>query len=480
MLDLSLASLGSAPKIVATPGYDRQNLSAGILHIGVGNFHRAHMAHYLDRLLAKGLGHDWAIVGAGLKPGDAQMRDKLEAQDWLTTVVDLEADSANARVISAMIDYVDIAPMAILARLCDPAIRIVSLTVTEGGYFLDSAGAVIVDHPEIQADARNPEAPRTAFGLIIAALRRRREAGTVPFTVLSCDNLPANGKVVSGVVTALARMQDPALGDWIAAEVAFPNSMVDCITPRTGKKELALVRDRFGIEDAAPVICEPFRQWVIEDHFPAGRPPLEEVGVEFVEDVTTHEIMKLRLLNGSHASLCYAAALMGHEYVDAALADETLSRWLAELPRRETIPCLAPLEGVDYAAYLDQCIERFRNPAIADTIARLAENGSDRQPKFILPTIREALSRNLPLEGLALEIGLWAHFCSEKPIPLEDPLAETLNEAARNGAAAFVRIEGVFGDLSGNARLIKALEAALAIIAQKGVRGAIEAYLDRD
>ncbi len=479
MLDLSLASFGSMPETVATPGYDRQSLSAGILHIGVGNFHRAHMAHYLDRLFSKGLGHDWAIVGAGLKSGDARIRDKLQAQDWLTTVVDLDAGSANARITSAMIDYVDIAPSAILARLCDPAIRIVSLTVTEGGYFLDSAGDVIVDHPKLQADARNREVPRTAFGLMIAALRRRREAGIAPFTVLSCDNLPANGKVVSRVVTTLARMQDPAVADWIAAEVAFPNCMVDCITPKTGKKELALVRDHFGIDDAAPVICEPFRQWVIEDHFAAGRPPLEEVGVEFVADVTTHEMMKLRLLNASHASLCYAAALMGHEYVDAALADETLSRWLTELAHRETIPCLAPLEGVDYASYLDQCIERFRNPAIADTIARLAEDGSNRQPQSILPTVREALARNLPLEGLGLEIGLWAHFCSEKPIPLEDPLADTLTEAARNGAAAFVGIESVFGDLAGNVRLVEAVEAALANIAQKGVRDAIEAYLDR-
>ena len=477
MTALSQALLATPPEGVVVPAYDRARLRAGIVHIGVGNFHRAHMGHYLDRLLALGQAQDWAIVGAGLMPGDTDMRARLAAQDFLTTVVDLSADSASARVTGAMIDMLPVGPGPLLDRLADPAIRIVTLTVTEGGYFLDASGAVRADDPALLQDAADPLAPRTVFGVIVAALRARRAAGQPPFTVLSCDNLQGNGAVTQRVVCTLARMQDAALADWIAATVAFPNAMVDCITPRSGAREQALVRERFGIADAAPVICEPFRQWVIEDHFPAGRPPLEQVGVEFVADVSLHETMKLRLLNASHASLCYAAALLGHSHVDAALADDTLARWLAALPRRETIPVLVPLPGVDYAGYLDQCIARFRNPAISDTIARLAQDGSDRQPKFILPTLRARLAQDLPIEGLALELALWLTFCAAPPIPLEDPRAAQLQQAARQGAAAFLAIAEVFGALGSEPRLIAAVDRAVRALADRGVRATIEDWL---
>ncbi len=478
MLNSLNPTLSTSSPDVTVPGYDRHALSAGIVHIGVGNFHRAHMAHYLDRLFDMGLGHDWAIVGAGLLPSDTVQRDALLHQGWHTTVVDLSPTVERARVVGSMIDFLDTNPQALIAKLATPAIRIVSLTVTEGGYFLDSSGDVTVDHQSIKADSCAPREPITVFGVLIEALRQRKAAGIAPFTVLSCDNLPANGDVTKKVVLTLANKQDVEIAAWIDANVAFPNSMVDCITPRTTDKERAFVKSRFGLEDAAPVTCEPFRQWVIEDHFSAGRPPLEKVGATFVDDVTTYEIMKLRLLNASHASLCYAAALMGYTYVDKALEDATLLRWLSELPRRETIPCLDPIEGVDYEAYLDQCIDRFKNPAISDTIARLAQDGSDRQPKFILPTVATRLDQDLPIDGFALEIAIWHRFCLETPIPLEDPLATRLKDAAQKGPDAFLDLEEVFGTLGQEERLRSAMRGAVHQIDQLGVRGAINAYVE--
>lgn len=477
MIPLSLATLADVPADVARPAYNRSDLRAGILHIGVGNFHRAHMAVYLDRLMNMGDAHDWAIIGAGLRAGDGDMRERLAAQDWLTTVVDRDGAGDSARITGAMVDYCPVDPAAILAAMADPLIRIVSLTVTEGGYFLGRGGAVRLDDPALQADIANPDTPKTVFGMFIAALRARKDQGDMPFTVLSCDNLQGNGDITRRVTLAVAEAQDPELAGWIAAHVAFPNGMVDCITPRSGPRELALVQERFGIRDAAPVVCEPFRQWVIEDHFPAGRPPLEKVGVTFVDDVKTYEIMKLRLLNASHASLCYAAALMGYSNVDQAMADPVLLGWLKELPTRETIPTLELIEGVDYAAYLDTVLKRFGNPAIADTIARLAQDGSDRQPQFILPTVRDALAREMPIDGFALELAIWMQFCANPPIPLEDPLAASLQSGAEQGPEAFLNQREIFGILGRDPRLRAAVARAWDGLSGMGVRGMLVRYI---
>ena len=269
-------NLALLPKDISIPDYDRSKLRPGFVHFGVGNFHRAHMAIYLDRLFARAEAHDWAIVGAGLRPSNAGMREKLKAQDWLTTVVELAPFALTARVTCAMIDFVPIDPEPVLAVLVDPRIRIVTLTVTEGGYYIDAAtGGLAVDDPENKADAANPADPRTVFGMMIKALAMRKAAGCAPFAVLSCDNLPGNGHLTRQTVVSLARLSDPALADWIAANVPFPNAMVDCIVPMTTERERKLVEERFGVTDAAPVVCEPFRQRVIEDNFPSGRPPLE-------------------------------------------------------------------------------------------------------------------------------------------------------------------------------------------------------------
>ena len=408
---LNSGTLAGLPASVTVPSYNRAGLIPAILHVGVGNFHRAHMAHYLDRLFAMGEGQAWALRGAGVRAGDAAMRDRLAKQDWLTTVVELDPGALSARVLGSMVDFVPVDPAATVAAMSDPVTRIVSLTITEGGYYVDAlTDGLDASHPDMQADAARPEAPATVFGMMILALRRRRDAGLPPFTVLSCDNLPENGHVAKRTLTGLARLSDPAFASWIAEHVAFPNSMVDCITPATSDRERRMVAETFGIEDAAPVVCEPFRQWVLEDNFPQGRPPLEKVGAEFVGNVAPYELMKLRILNGGHAAIAYPSALLGHHFVHDAMADPLIRAWLGTLEQREVIPTLAPIPGVDYQAYREKIIERFSNPRVGDTIPRLCLDGSNRQPKFILPTLRDALAAGRPVPGLALEVALWCRY----------------------------------------------------------------------
>lgn len=288
---LSSSILAKLPPKVAGPKYDRAALKAGILHFGVGNFHRSHQAVYLDDLFNSGVGHDWALVGAGVFEGEKVGRGKLQEQDWLTTVVEQDSGHMSARVTGVMVDFLmpgDAA--AIIERLADPAIRIVSLTITEGGYFIDPASGVFnPTHPDIVADAEPGATPKTVFGIILAGLIRRRDNGIVPFTVMSCDNIPHNGHVTSDGVVGLARLIDEDLANWVSEKVAFPNGMVDRITPATTDRERGILSSEFGLEDNWPVFCEPFKQWVLEDHFTDGRPPLEKVGVQFVSDVAPYE-----------------------------------------------------------------------------------------------------------------------------------------------------------------------------------------------
>ncbi|NCO86534.1 MAG: mannitol dehydrogenase family protein [Rhodobacterales bacterium] len=484
-IPLNTAALAVLPAGVAGPSYDRSALRAGILHLGVGNFHRAHMAVYLDRLFALGRDQDWAILGAGVRPGDAVMRARLAAQDWLSTVVELDPAGLSARVVGAMVGFVPVEAGAVIAAMSDPAIRIVSLTVTEGGYFIDaSTDGFDAAHPDIAHDAAHPDAPRTVFGMMLAALRDRQTAGVAPFTVMSCDNLPENGHVAARALVGLAGLSDPALAGWIAQNVAFPNGMVDCITPATSDRERALVADRFGLTDAAPVACEPFRQWVLEDRFPTGRPALEEVGVAFVQNVADYELMKLRILNGGHAAIAYAGALLGHDLVHDAMADGRIARWLDRLTRDEIIPTLRPIPGVSFDAYRARTAERFANPQVGDTIPRLCLDGSNRQPKFILPTLRQALAEGRAFRGLALEVALWCRYCegtteAGAPIAPNDDNAADLRAralAARDDAGAFLSHTRVFGDLGMNARFAAAFAAQLAAIRDRGVAAALAAY----
>ncbi|OUD09171.1 mannitol dehydrogenase [Marivivens niveibacter] len=486
-INLNSAALAELGDNVATPNYDRSALTCGILHVGIGNFHRAHMAVYLDRLFALGRDHDWAIQGAGVRQGDARMRDILSEQDWLTTVVELEPSGLTAQVIGSMADFVEICPDKTVAAMANPQIKIVSTTITEGGYYVDAlTDGFDGNHPDILADVENPDSPSTVFGMILKALRIRRDAGDQPFTVMSCDNLPENGHVAKQTVVGLAKLMDPDFADWVEANVAFPNSMVDCITPATSERERHLVRDKFGICDAAPVACEPFRQWVLEDNFPQGRPALEAVGAEFVSDVAKYELMKLRILNGGHAAIAYPSALLGHHFVHDAMADPLISGWLDALEQREVIPTLEPIDGVDYQKYRETIIERFSNPEVGDTIPRLCLDGSNRQPKFILPTLRDALENGADVYGLALEVALWCRYCTRvdeagNVIEPNDDNHVALKEyadAAKDRPAAFLENTAVFGDLGQNETFVAEFTKALNSLYENGVAATLTAYIN--
>lgn len=487
-MKLSTAALARLPPGVAGPAYDRAGLRPGIVHVGLGNFHRAHQAVYLDDLMAQGLARDWAVLGAGVRPADAAMRTALLAQDCLSTVIELDPDRPPAaRVIGAMTGFVEVAPdnRPLIAAMTDPAIRIVSLTVTEGGYFIDPAtGRFDPAHPEIAADAAAPDRPGTVFGAILAALAARRAAGTPPFTVMCCDNLPGNGGVTQAAVTGLAALRDPGFAGWIAAEVAFPDAMVDRITPATGERERAMAA-ALGLDDPVPVTCEPFRQWVLEDRFPAGRPPFEAAGVTFTADVHAYERMKIRILNGGHAVIAYAGALLGHDFAHEAMADARVAAFLDRVERTEILPHVAPVPDSTPAAYLALITGRFANPAVRDTIRRLCLDGSNRQPKFILSSVRDGLAAGTPVEGLALVSALWCRYCAGRfedgrEIAPNDPdwaMLTARAEAARADPAAWLGMRAIYGELSGAPRFADAFGTALARIWGEGTAAALAAYL---
>ncbi|WP_172329620.1 mannitol dehydrogenase family protein [Mangrovicoccus sp. HB161399] len=486
-LRLSNSALSSLPAKVAAPGYDRAQLSSGILHFGLGNFHRAHQAEYLNRLFAMGEGMDWALVGAGVFEGEKRGRDILAAQDWMTTLVEQEADRSEAKVLGSMIDFIEPANgPAIVARMAEPDIRIVSMTITEGGYFLDSNDRFDPEHPAMAVDAADPEDPKTVFGMIIAGLKARRAKGLAPFTVMCCDNIPHNGVVTKNTLTGLARLSDPAFADWIAENVAFPNSMVDRITPATTDRERGILRDEFGIEDGWPVFCEGFTQWVMEDNFPLGRPPLEKAGVQFVPDVAPYELMKLRILNGGHAVIAYPGGLMDIHFVHEAMEHPLIRAFLRKLEETEIIPNVPPVPDTSLGDYFDLIERRFSNPKIGDTVRRLCLDGSNRQPKFVLPTLRDALKAGGSIDGLALECALWCRYCagvtdSGAEIAPNDPNWDGLTAVAQQAKArpqAWLEQKAIYGDLASDARFAAAFARALDALWAEGTAAVLSRYLD--
>jgi mannitol 2-dehydrogenase len=483
---LNSHNLNSIASAVKVPNYERSRISPGMVHIGMGNFHRAHQAVYMDRLFDLGQDFDWGIIGAGVKSYDEVMRLHLVGQDWLYSVIELDPEVNSARICGSMVDFVEVNSNSLVEQLVRHEIRIVSLTITEGGYFRDEkTGEFNTAHPEIIHDSENPKAPQTVFGILLAALQRRREIGLPPFTVMSCDNLPHNGDVTRQAVVGLARLSSIELSDWIEAEVSFPNSMVDCITPATGERERKLANDEFGIDDASPVVCEPFRQWVLEDRFPQGRPALEKVGVEFVDDVAPYELMKLRFLNGGHAAIAYPAALLGIKYVHEAMADALVAGFMSKLIEEEVIPIVPPVAGFDFYAYFNKVCERFSNPKIGDTISRLCMDGSNRQPKFILPSVSDRLQLDLPINGLALEVALWCRYCagendSGNAIEILDGNAGRLQALAlktRKQPGAFFELVDVFGPLAVDSVFVESFSHAITSLWSKGVVETLQEYI---
>jgi mannitol 2-dehydrogenase len=484
---LSLANLDKIAAQIAVPKYARSALSAGIVHFGVGNFHRAHLGVYLDDLFNLGSDLDWAIVGAGVMAGDEVMRQKLQPQDYLTTIVEQDNEVSSAHITGPMIDFVPPAnTAALIARLVDPAIRIVSLTVTEGGYMIDPAtGKFDPRHPAIVTDAANPQAPASVFGLILRGLALRREKGVAPFTVMSCDNVPHNGVVTRNAIAGLARLFDPALADWVAAKVAFPNAMVDRITPATSDRERDITARDFGVEDSWPVFCEEFKQWVIEDKFSLGRPTFEKVGAQFVADVTPWENMKIRILNGGHAILAYAAGLLDVHFVHEAMEHPVVRAFLDRVETSEVIPTVAPVPDTDIGDYYKIIVRRFANPKIGDTVRRLCLDGSNRQPKFIVPVIRDRLSAGAGFAGLALESALWCRYChgtsdSGKVIEPNDPnwaKLQAVAHKAKDDPMAWLAMDEIYGEVGRAPKFRAAFATALADVWKNGTKATVETYL---
>ena len=486
---LSDATLDKLPEGIARPTYDRARLTPGIVHIGLGNFHRAHQAWYLHRLMQQGEARDWAILGAGVRPYDAEMRERLLSQDCLTTLIELAPDHRSAEVTGAMIDYLPIEEGngPLIRAMADPRIRIVSLTVTEGGYYIDAGtGGLDTAHPDIAHDAAHPDRPRTAFGAMVAALRLRRAAGQGAFTGLCCDNLRGNGQILRRVVVGLARLSDPALADWIEAEASFPNSMVDSIVPATGEAELALVRD-LGIDDAAPVTHENFRQWVIEDDFCAGRPDWDRVGATFTADVHAYEMMKIRILNAGHQLLANAGELLSVPTIADCMAHPAISAFFDKVETLEIVPHVSAVPGMTPSDYLALIKRRFANPAIRDTTRRVAFDGSSRHVGFLLPVVRDALAAGASVDGLALAEALWARMCAGHradgaPIEPNDPSWDDLTRAAeraRDRPDAWLEQAAIYGDLATAEPFAGRFRQWLRLIWSEGPEAALAAHAGR-
>jgi mannitol 2-dehydrogenase len=472
---------------VLQPNYSRDDITVGIAHFGVGNFHRAHQAVYLHDLFSQGIARDWGVCGIGVLTGDSRMRDALVAENYTYTHVERLANgTAKAQRIASIVDYLFAPddPEAVLDLLTRPSLRIVSLTITEGGYNTSAlTGRFDANNPAIVADLHERAVPATVFGLVTEALSRRRASGIPPFTVMSCDNLQGNGEVARNAFVAFAQLRDPELGNWVAENVSFPNSMVDRITPATSADDREYVAREFESTDTWPVLSESYLQWVLEDTFTLGRPPLELVGVDLVPDVAPYEGMKLRLLNASHQALTYFGLLLGYDFVDQAASDPLVMRLLERYIAEEAAPTLTPIPGFDVASYGATAAERFRNPYIKDTLARIATDASDRVTTFLLPVAFDGVAAGRPTPLTAGIVASWAWFCgwSDRPPEILDRqrnLVDAASAAQQNLPAGFLSEQRFFGALSQSAEFANAFSVTYANITSRGPRDALRALVD--
>ncbi len=464
---------------VAVPTYDRRQLQRSIVHIGVGGFHRSHLATYIHELCQSGH-RDWSITGAGVLPSDRAMADALRPQDYLYTLITRGPQSTEVEIIGSIVDFVHAFPRPdrLLASIADPATQIVSLTITEGGYPVDDVTGEYL--------STSPTAgPTSAFGILAAGLQQRYQNGHSGLTVISCDNIPSNGSVARAATLGEARSLGDGLADWIADSVAFPNSMVDRITPATTDSDRAWLAEHKGVNDNWPVVTESFRQWVIEDNFAAGRPPFEQLDVLATTDARPYELMKLRLLNASHSCLAYLAALKGMETIGAAMTCPELSNFTASFLDREARPVLPPIAGIDLDQYAASIIARFSNTSIGDQISRLCLDGSVKFPKFLLPTVRAQLKAGGPIGLSVLALAGWCEYLAGPPERLAaDPMLDLAANHARraqHNPAAFLDFPEVFGDdLPRSQRFSDAFDQALRSLRERGVEFSINAALKGD
>ncbi|WP_032405238.1 mannitol dehydrogenase family protein [Rhodococcoides fascians] len=486
-MKLRASTLAEIHTDVEVPTYDRAAVTTGIVHFGVGGFHRAHQAMYVDRLLERGEASDWGICGVGVLPHDKKMKEVMDQQDCLYTLALKHSDGTwETRVIGSIVEYLFAPedPEAVIEKMASEAVKIVSLTITEGGYnFSATTGEFDEKNPAIVADLADGAVPATTFGLVVEALARRKDRGMKPFTIMSCDNIEGNGHMAQSTFTTFARLKDPTLAEWIAAEGAFPNSMVDRITPVTTPEVIEQLSSRYAIEDQWPVAGEPFTQWVLEDNFTLGRPPLEDVGVQVVEDVTPYELMKLRLLNASHQALAYFGYLSGYRLVHEVCQDPQFAAFLLAYMDEEATPTLQPVPGIDLTEYKHTLIERFSNPEIRDTVARLCAESSDRIPKWLLPVIRKNLETGGEIVLSTAVVASWARYAeavdeSGEPIEIVDQLKDSLvpiAQSQRENPTAFIANRAVFGDLIDNERFVAEYTKQLTSLQENGARATLEA-----
>jgi mannitol 2-dehydrogenase len=481
-IELSRSNLPRLQPPVRQPGFDPSGISAGIVHLGLGGFHRAHMARYTHDLMGSRADMlRWGIVGAGLMPADQRMHDSLKPQDNLYTLVERDAVQEKVSVIAALADviFAGESSASLMDAIAQPEIRIVSLTVTEHGYCLNrSTKRLDPDHALIREDLAHPERPSSAIGIIVEAYRRRSEAGIAPFTALSCDNIQHNGVVLREAVLALASLRDSKLADWIQENASFPSTMVDRITPVTAERDIAALAERYGIIDRWPVFAETFTQWVIEDQFPAGRPAWEEVGAQFVEDVSPYEFMKLRLLNASHLAVAGLGRLSDYVTIDEAMADPLVARYMAALMDRETGPTLPAVPGIDLPQYKATLVERFANPAIRDTVERV---NTDAPLNILIDPIRDRLRTDARIDLLALALAAWLRRVRGEdehgqPIEVRHPLAEQLRVKAIEGGPdprPLLGMVQLFGDTGTDPRLIEPVGRWLASLYSIGSKATL-------
>ena len=486
-MKLNRRNLDNLTPKVAKPTYLDSDTQHGIAHFGVGGFHRAHQAFYTDALMDQGRDLDWSICGIGLRPEDRKVRDDLAGQDYLYTLFELgDSDDTQSRIIGSISDMLlaEDSIQAVIDKLASPHIRIVSLTITEGGYCIDdSTGEFMAHLPQIQQDLAQPHAPRTVFGVLCAALSQRRANNTPAFTVMSCDNLPHNGKVARKALLAFAALSNPDLHDWIAANVSFPNAMVDRITPMTSNAHRLQLHDQLGIDDAWPVVCEPFIQWVLEDKFSNGRPAWETVGVQLTDDVTPYEEMKIKLLNGSHLALTYLGFLKGYRFVHDTMNDPLFVAYMRAYMDKDVTPQLAPVPGIDLTAYKNTLVQRFSNQAIADQLERVCSDGSSKFPKFTVPTINRLIADGAELKRAALVVAAWALYLkgvdeTGQTYAIPDPRAEFCQALVADDELIVQRLLGVeeiFGTaIAQSAEFVAAFEWCLNSLREVGVSGTLE------
>ena len=440
--------------------------------------------------MQQGLCHDWAIIGAGVRPADEIQRQRLQDQNYLTTLIELDPSGKLVEIVGSMIGFakVESSNSALIQQMADPQIRIVSLTVTEGGYFTNpSTGKFNPNSPDVQYDVTHPNEPKTAFGSIIAALKIRRDQGIAPFTCMSCDNLQGNGDIFKQTISELAALIDPELSQWIIANCTFPNSMVDCIVPVTGPKEIALAKT-YDIEDAAPVTHENFRQWVIEDNFCAGRPQWEHVGVTFTQDIHSYEAMKIRILNGGHQVIANPGEVLGIDYISQCMQHPEIGELFRKVASTEVVPHVQPVPGMTPLSYVDLINRRFSNPEIVDTVRRVAFDGSSRHTGFILPVLRDALHQEKPYQGLTLSQAIWARMCegtreNGSVIEPNDPYWAELNpvaKSAKNDPLIWLKQKHIYGELVENEKFCQSFSFWFNKLWTDGLELTIQHYLQKN